>query len=115
MTQEYLTDEELSALIEDVEQHDMVTAPPALRGAIVDAIESLEKKNDKIVEFRRFKARVIAAVAAIVILVMIMPEISGKIPEREAKAWEETHVEIQEKETFNLGESHIISSFINKR
>lgn len=115
MTQEYLTDEELSALIEDVEQHDMVTAPPALRGAIVDAIESLEKKHDKVVEFRRFRARVIAAVAAIVIFVMIMPELSGVIPERETNIKENTHVEYQEKENFNLSESHVISSLINRR
>lgn len=116
MKQEYLSDEELNVLIMDVEQNDMVAAPPSLRGQIVDTIDALEEKQSRIVEFRRFKARIIASVAAVILFVLIGPEVKDRIPESVKLSIPKVNLEIaEEKEPFNLGDSHFFSSVINGR
>lgn len=128
---DYLSDEELSKLISDVEQNDMVMAPPDMLGSILAQIDVKmsegEKSNitvladrkaskDAIVDFNHYRARVIASVAAVVAAVMIVPEIAGAIPQDISvvedgrgrssvvgQEWSET-----------IGNSHIISDFINR-
>lgn len=66
---EYMTDEELLQFINDVEMHDIVDAPPGLTDAVIDKIN----KKDKLIEYKRFRNRVIAAVAAILIITISAP------------------------------------------
>ena len=61
---EYLTDEELLKLISDVEENDLVEAPPEI---VEKVLEKIDKKK-QIIEYKRFRNRVITSVAAIIIL-----------------------------------------------
>lgn len=79
----YLSDEELELLIVDVEQNELVAAPPDMLEEILGHIEEFGsgavqnvKSVNKIQEFRRYCFRVCASVAAAVILIFVMPAIS---------------------------------------
>lgn len=76
---EYLSDEELNALIFEVEQNDMVMAPPELLDQILIGVENIEripaqKKKSTHREFMQYCFRVCASVAATIVMVFIMPE-----------------------------------------
>ena len=100
---EYLTEEELNALIQEVEMTEMTTAPPDLLDDILQKIDSLDDlKNDlqdetetkeqiselakppRIVciekrrkEYRRFCIQVVSSVAAAIALIFMLPGLSG--------------------------------------
>lgn len=113
MKQKYLSDEELTALIMDVEQNDLVAAPPSLRGQIVDTIDTLEKKKSQIVEFKRFKAKIIASVAVVILFVLVGPEVKNRIPESAQISIPKINFErTDRRERFNLGDSHFISNML---
>ena len=85
---EYLTDAELESMILELEQHDMVPAPPDLQEQILDALKqetpsretvALKSSEDrsrqeKIRAFRRFRFQVLTAVAATVLVVLLLPK-----------------------------------------
>ena len=98
LDQNYLSEEELEALIADIEKHDLVQAPPDLLNQILYTIEksephivSLENSSKtcnttslldnnlcyiqkkKTVEFRRYCFQVITSVAAAIVLVFLLP------------------------------------------
>lgn len=131
MSFEYLSDEELNNLISDVEQNDMVTAPPDILGSILEQIDVIpecveevekithitdrkeEAVSDKIIEYKKYRFRVIAAISGVVAAVMIVPEITNIIPKSqfadkkivlEDQGWSEA-----------ISSSHYISDFINNR
>ena len=95
MEQNYLTDEELNALIREVETSEMTMAPPDLLDDILQKIDVSElTKPPKILriekrrnEFRRYCLQVASSVAAAVILLFMLPAFSGgkemTVPEKE--------------------------------
>lgn len=112
MNYEYLTDEELNSLIADVEQNDLVAAPPNILGSILEELPQ-NNASDKIVEFRRFRMRVIAAVAAVVAFVMIVPGITRNIPKAEDVKLIEFDINFLNKDDWSSrGTTHYINDFI---
>ena len=80
---EYLTDTELESLILEVEQNELVSAPPNLQDQILEVLDqeakALEeqKVRDKIIEFKRYRFRVMTTVAAAVLAVFLLPRLEG--------------------------------------
>jgi len=98
---EYLTDVELENLICELEQGDMVQAPPDMQECIMDALEretaeqeiqntqimqmseretsqqEERKKQDNIIAYKRYRFRVLTTVAASVMLVFLLPKLEG--------------------------------------
>ena len=80
---EYLTDTELESLILEVEQNELVPAPPNLQDQILEVLDqeakALEeqKVRDKIIEFKRYRFRVMTTVAAAVLAVFLLPRLEG--------------------------------------
>ena len=90
---DYLSDEELNSLIEDTENNAMFTAPPDLMADVLgrlnikDSTADSDKsdmtvaefKPDNVKEFRSFCIKVIAAVAAAVVIIAVAPIVSPKL------------------------------------
>ena len=80
---EYLTDTELESLILEVEQNELVSAPPNLQDQILEVLDqeakALEeqKARDKIIEFKRYRFRVMTTVAAAVLIVFLLPRLES--------------------------------------
>ncbi len=79
---EYLSDEELKLLILEVEQNDMVIAPPDMDERILSGITpEWERKEEGLSEgqrrkeFRHYCFRVWTSVAAAVVMVFLLPEV----------------------------------------
>lgn len=90
---EYMTDDELSKLIADVEEHEIVKAPPGMADAVLDKVA----KRSKIIEYKRFRNRVIASVAAALVIIATVPGWMKLIPET----------------VFTLGNNYYISNYLN--
>ena len=83
LDQNYLSDEELEAFITDIEENDLVLAPPELLNQILHTIElsescikpitSFEMQRKKTIEFRKYCLQVITSVAAAIVLVFLLP------------------------------------------
>lgn len=80
---EYLSDEELEMLICEIEQSDLVMAPPSIREKV------LEEARSKNTDFIRYCFRVVASVAAAIILLFLLPGISGNMLPKVTEAYEE--------------------------
>ena len=82
---EYLTEEELNALIREVEMTEMTSAPPDLLDDILQKIDLAElAKPPRILriekrrkEFRRYCLQVASGVAAAVVLLFLLPTFTG--------------------------------------
>ena len=78
---EYLTDTELESLILEVEQNELVSAPPNLQDQILEVLDqeakALEERNarDKVIEYKRYRFRVMTTVAAAVLVVFLLPRL----------------------------------------
>lgn len=66
----YISDDELERLISQVEQEELVAAPPDLMESILEAVVNRKK------EFHAYCFRVITSVAAAVALVFLLPELT---------------------------------------
>lgn len=80
----YISDEALERLILDVEQNELVTAPPDLMEEVLAKLEKqtirqVKKPPVKKKEFYVYCVRVITSVAAAVALVFLLPEVSGTV------------------------------------
>ena len=83
LDQNYLSDEELEVFITDIEENDLVSAPPELLNQILHTIElsescikpitSFEMQRKKTIEFRKYCLQVITSVAAAIVLVFLFP------------------------------------------
>lgn len=90
---EYLSDEELEQLIGEVEQNELVTAPPELLDRIMAELETVQESyyqekqqstasKNRIKEFRGYCFRVLTSVAAAIVMVFLLPELSKtQLPE----------------------------------
>ena len=83
---EYLTDEELARLILEVEENELVSAPPSFAEEMMAKIGEAEERK-KTIEFRRYCVRVLGSVAASIVLVFFVqtmePKEVNKLPTRE--------------------------------
>lgn len=114
----YLTDEELERLIADVEEHDLVSAPPELLKEILTKIEACAdtktgmdangsagdmtvkksqavKENGKKRDFQLYCFRVISSVAAAIMLLFTLPKVSETVLKTSEAVREETVYEPQ--------------------
>lgn len=85
---EYLSDEELDALIVEIEQEDLVVAPPCIKERLLYREES--KKRD----FAMYCLRVVASAAAAIVMLFALPGILGNMSPKIA----DTVVEVYESE-----------------
>ena len=79
----YLSDEELECLMCEIESKDLVSAPPDIQEQVLNALDETphvitERSNsDKIREFKRYRFRVLATVAAAVVAVFVLPRVEN--------------------------------------
>lgn len=71
----YLSDEMLDLLIAEVEQNELVMAPPDLKKGILDRISS---ERDVRKEYYQYCFRVAVSVAAAVILIFTLPDLQRR-------------------------------------
>ena len=85
---EYLTDAELSKLIAEVEPNELIPAAPDLQELILERLEAVEqeekrleeqRKCDRIREYKRYRFRVLTAVAAAVAVVFLLPGLEENV------------------------------------
>ncbi len=80
---EYLTDAELDSLIQEIEQKELVPTPPDLQEQILEVLAQeakvLEERNarDKVIEYKRYRFRVMTTVAAVVLVVFLLPKLES--------------------------------------
>lgn len=85
LEENYLTDEQLMQLILDVEENELVSAPPGLLDTILQEVEKAEKaqikpitsRENRVKEFRRYCIRVITSVAAAVAIIFFTPNLES--------------------------------------
>ncbi|MBE5846047.1 MAG: hypothetical protein E7302_18170 [Butyrivibrio sp.] len=80
---EYLSDEELQALIDECEDGNMVSAPLGFSDNVLQMIAETENKKtisfeQKVKEYRRFRFQVSIAVAAAILFLVVSPFISAE-------------------------------------
>lgn len=79
----YLSDEELECLMCEIESKDLVFAPPDIQEQVLNVLDETprvitERSNiDKIREFKRYRFRVLATVAAAVVAVFVLPRVEN--------------------------------------
>ncbi len=80
---EYLSDEELESLMQEIEQNELVSAPPDLQDQILEVLAQEAKApaersaRDKIIEYKRFRFQVMTTVAAAVLAVFLLPRLES--------------------------------------
>ncbi|MBO4213669.1 MAG: hypothetical protein IKX99_03420 [Lachnospiraceae bacterium] len=89
MRLDYLTDEELSKMIEDIEANDLVTAPPDLEDNILLRLTrehgeepdiSKKMKDRRTLSFTAYSIRVAIAVAAAIAVLILVPVGDKSLP-----------------------------------
>lgn len=111
---EYLSDAELLQFVADIEKCDLVEAPPGIAEKVLDKID----KKDQIIEYKKFRNRVIAAVACILVLTVVVPELIKLRPEILSSELikNEEKVDLAGTQIFGgLCDTHYISDFMNGR
>ena len=73
----YISDDELEHLINQVEQEELVAAPPDLMESILEAMEG--PRVARVSEFRAYCFRVITSVAAAIALVFLLPQLTDRM------------------------------------
>ncbi len=73
---EYLTPDELKQLIAEVENTDMMAAPPDMMENVFEKLA--EERRDKKKEYRSFCFRVWSSVAAALLIVFLIPKPGGQ-------------------------------------
>lgn len=74
---EYLSDEELKSFISHIEEKELVSAPPFVKEKVFNEIDKVKQ----IAEYRRYKNKVIAGVAAVIILSSFLPKWTRLMPD----------------------------------
>lgn len=82
---DYMTDEELLALMEQVEQHELVSAPPGLAERVLQKIEQTDtggksgEQSGQRKHFRLYCCKVVVAMAASIVLLFALPSLSKQL------------------------------------
>lgn len=103
---EYINDEELMKLISDIETNDMVVAPPSIKEEVLSKVDH----NKKVIEYKKFRNKVILAVAAILLISIFMPK---EFPGITSNNNDQFIVKSEILKDF--GNSHYISDLLNGR
>lgn len=80
---EYLTEKDLERLVLELEQGELVSAPPDMLDEILDTLEQetqdrqMRKKQEKIVAYKRYRFQVLTTVAAAVLAVIFLPKLAN--------------------------------------
>lgn len=110
---EYLTDDELLNFIADVEKNELVTAPPDIKDSVLGRI-----RRKRVAEYKRFRNRVVVAVAAMLAIVIVTPEWMKQNRETISAYLQKNYSPIYFEETgilAGLGDNYFISNFVNER
>ena len=79
---EYLTEKDLERLVLELEQGELVSAPPDMLDDIMDRLEQetperqMCKRQEKIVAYKRYRFQVLTTVAAAVLAVVFLPKLA---------------------------------------
>lgn len=79
---EYLTEKDLERLVLELEQGELVSAPPDMLDDIMDRLEQetperqMRKRQEKIVAYKRYRFQVLTTVAAAVLAVVFLPKLA---------------------------------------
>lgn len=103
----YMTDEELLQYISDIEECNLVEAPPHIVDKVLDKVD----KRAQLIEYRRFRNKVIASVAAILVIASFAPEGVKLFSEKAYIHFEMPNTHLLS----NIGNSYYISDFLNER
>lgn len=82
MKMEYLTDTELENMICQIEENELVKAPPDLSEHLLKVLE-----QEKIMEFRRYRFRVLTTAAAAILVVFLFPGFENKRMDTEKRSF----------------------------
>ena len=80
---DYLKDTDIERLIREIEQNELVSAPPDLQDQIMKVLNqdmhALEerKARDKVTEYKRYRFRVMTTVAAAVMVVFLLSKLES--------------------------------------
>lgn len=111
---DYMNDEELMQFILDIENNELVDAPPTIAENV---FEKIDKKN-QIVEYKRFRNRVITAIACIWMLVVIIPAFVKLRPSGMTTYYRqsEERIDLADSKIFGrLCDTHYMSDLFNGR
>lgn len=103
----YMTDDELLQLISEIEDCNLVEAPPNIVDEVLDKVD----RRSQLIEYRRFRNKVIASVAAILVIASFAPEGVRLFSEKTYTNFEMLNTNL----ISNIGNSHYISDFFNER
>lgn len=84
---EYLSDEQLQKLVQQVEMEELILAPPDLKEDILKAVAN--RKRDKKKEYRQYCFHVFLSAAAAIMLLFLLPELKNIPILEEVKNWKE--------------------------
>lgn len=96
---EYLTDTDLESIILELEQGELVPAPPDMLIEILETLEQetseqeTQKRKEKIIAYKRYRFQVLATVAAAVLAVFILPKFTN--PQQQKKDFVEHKYEFE--------------------
>lgn len=86
---EYLTENDLKSLVLELEQGELVAAPPNMLDEILDTLEQemseqqMRKRQEKIVAYRRYRFQVLTTVVAAVLAVIFLPKLANLQQQKE--------------------------------
>lgn len=72
----YLSDEELTSFISDIEENELVSAPPFVKEKVFNEIDKVKQ----IAEYNRYRNKVIAGVAAAIVMTSFLPKWTRLMP-----------------------------------
>lgn len=86
---EYLTENDLKSLVLELEQGELVAAPPNMLDEILDTLEQemseqqMRKRQEKIVAYKRYRFQVLTTVVAAVLAVIFLPKLANLQQQKE--------------------------------
>lgn len=112
----YLTDAELESLIREIEQNELVSTPPDLQDRILEVLDqekkALEERQarDKVIEYKRYRFRVMTTVAAAVLAVFLLPRLESLQQQKTESAEPSMQHEIMMKSRYETKEEALNDS-----
>lgn len=112
----YLTDAELESLIREIEQNELVSTPPDLQDRILEVLDqekkALEERQarDKVIEYKRYRFRVMTTVAAAVLAILLLPRLESLQQQKTESAEPSMQHEIMMKSRYETKEEALNDS-----
>ena len=119
----YLSDEELEKLIMNIEENDLVTAPPDIAPEVISKLSKEKSRQDKVIEFHHYCIEVIGAlVASFVVLFSIpwlqeanlnLPEFGNEQVYQTKEAYSADHQILSREEQLNQSSETALEALLN--